>query len=392
MTWRDDQLGQILEAISPSKKHQNLHHGLPAQRSTQGTRQPTTQSHRPPKMGSLSVPVRPSSAGIARTTSYPDFNAALRNSANRPSSDQANFNPSASMRRNSQTMRLAGKKENRDSSHLRIPTPHPLTSRMPTPNPFMLDTQHWDSDVSMRDGSSTFSSLCRFERDPAKIDSKIGSAHAPSAVGNVKSRKEGLLTDDSGLPNVETRHDESLLPTLNANSTTKATPTADDPDKSPRNRVNEMFASVPRHVEVIDVDAIDPSLVADTTTDLANLSPFKPSHKSGMSSISSTGRLEQQLYSALGEELGSFEQQMDTTGMGPELAKALSGAHTHSDLCGSTTLDQPVGNFEPIGKRKRQETFGDARDKSPTKKKEKAQQAMVEDGDIPADMPRLRGD
>ncbi|KAF2627555.1 hypothetical protein BU25DRAFT_491193 [Macroventuria anomochaeta] len=377
MALRDDQFGQILEAISPSKKQRSLPHGLPAQR--QDARQPSTQAHRPPKMGALSVPVRPSSAAIARTTAYPDFNAALRNSVKRPSSDQASFNTNAPSKTNPQIVHHSSRKENRDS-------------RIPTPNPFMLGPQRWDSDVSMRDGSSNFSSLSRFERDPANLSSKIGSAHAPSAGGNVKSRKEGLATDTGDHLDIEVRHDQSLLPTVGANSIAKAMSTADDPDRTPRDRPNETSASVLNHVEVIDVDAIDPSLVAEPTADMAKLSPFKPGHRASMSSISSTGRLERQLYSALGEELGSFEQQMNTTGMGHELAQALSGTGTHSDLSGSTMLDPTVSEFEPVIKRKRQGTFGGERDKSPVKKKEKARQVMVEDDDISEDMPRLRGE
>ncbi|KAF1356022.1 hypothetical protein EJ07DRAFT_130358 [Lizonia empirigonia] len=385
MTWRDDQFGQILDAISPSKKHRDVSRSLPAQRSTQDTHQTTTQPHRPPKMGALSVPVRPSSTAIARTTSYPDFNAALRNISKRPS-DQSNSIPNASLRSNPQAIHAAGKKEKRNASQSRIPTPHSLATHMPTPNPFMLGVQCWDSDVSMRDSSSNFSSLSRLERDPAKAGNKIGSAHAPSTLGNVKSRKEGL-SNESELPGIEIRHDESLLPSLGAKSTIKATLVADDSDRDPRNKPSETPASVPRHVEVIDVDAIDPNLVADTTADLARLSPFKAGHKSGTSSISSTGRLERQLYSALGEELGNFEQQIDANGMGDELAQALSGTTMHSNPSGPT-----VGEFELVGKRKRQGTMGEGRDKSPLKKKDRARQAMVEDEEIPVDMPRLRGD
>lgn len=387
MGLREDQFGQILEATSPSKKHRDLPHGLPAQRSAQDSRQPNAQSHRPPKMGALSVPVRPSSAAVARTTSYPDLNAALRSSSKRPSFDQARFNPGGSGKTNSQSKHHNSQKENRDASQPRIPTPHPFAHHVAAPNPFMLDIQGWNSDVSMRDGSLDFSSLSRFERDPTNTGSKVSSAHAPSAVGSVKSRKEGLAHGNDDLPDVDIRHDQSLFPTLGGSSASKAKLSADDPDRTPRTKPNGPFVNVPRDVEVIDVDAIDPSLVAETTADLAKLSPFKPSHKSGMSSMSSTGRLERQLYSALGEELGSFEQHMDTTGMGPELAQALSGTATHSDLSGSTMLDPMVGEFESVVKRKRQGTLGGERDKSPVKKKEKARQSMVEDDDIPADMP-----
>jgi hypothetical protein len=128
-------------------------------------------------------------------------------------------------------------------------------------------------------------------------------------------------------------------------------------------------------VEVIDVDAIDPHLATNTSLDNTKLSPFKPCHKTGvsLSSIDSTGRLERQLFSALGEELGSFERHIDTTDMGPELAQALGGA-AHSDLSGSTMLNPTANDFEPMIKRKRQVTLGHGdRERSPMTKKEKAE-------------------
>lgn len=336
ITLRDDQFGQILEALSPPKgdRRKPLH----AQ----------TQSHRPPKMGALSVPVRPSST--ANTRSIPDLNTPSRN--RRPSSDQTSFDMIAS------TRDTTSKKENRGP-------------RLQRPISFVLESQRCDSDVSMRDSSSIASSLARVEKDLGGLGSKIGSAHAPSAARKVKSRKEGLVNDTGDFDN-SSRHDQSLLLMANAPETV-----AHGPARTPRNN----------HFEVIDVDAIDPSLTAD----LANLSPFKPSHKAGMSSISSTGRLERQLYNALGEELGGFEQ-MNTNEMGSELAKALAGG-SQSDLNGSTLLDSTI-EFEPVVKRKRQDTLGGERDKSPAKKKERARQAMIEseEEDLPDDMPCLRGD
>jgi len=81
--------------------------------------------------------------------------------------------------------------------------------------------------------------------------------------------------------------------------------------------------------------------------------PFIPSHKSGMSSIDSTSRLEQKLFSALGEELSNFKSIDPTTGLE---AGALPS----------------LGDFEvPIMKRKRQGTFGGDRDRSPVAKASK---------------------
>jgi hypothetical protein len=317
MVLRDDQFGQILEVLSPSKAERSKPNGLP------------TQSHRPPKMGALSVPVRPSLAAMTRTV--PDHSASSRN--RRPSPDQANFDVAAPPKHTS-------RKENQDL-------------RSHTPIPFMLAPQRLGSDISMRDGSSNASSLFIFDRDPKGLGSKAGSAHTPTAI---KSRKEGLTGDMDNAVDLNVRHDQDLLVT--------------DPDQSPRNN----------RLEIIEIDAIDPSLTAD----LAKLSPFKPSHKAGMSSVSSTDRLERQLYRALGEELGSFEQ-MTGNDMGPELANALGGS-SHSELRSSTVLDPLV---EPA-KRKRQSTLGGESNHSPMKKKEK--QATAEDEDSQDGMPRLRGD
>jgi hypothetical protein len=123
---------------------------------------------------------------------------------------------------------------------------------------------------------------------------------------------------------------------------------------------------VPNIVEVIDVDAIDPTLSQEAPLDANKLSPYKPNHTSGMSSVDSTSRFERKMFSALGEELYGFDPQVDTTGMEP--ASPTVGAR----------------EFEPVGKRKRQGTLGG---ESPLSKKEKGS----EDGDE-LEILQLRGD
>lgn len=319
MALRDDQFGQILEPLSLPKAERSQPNGLPI----------TSQSHRPPKIGALSVPVRPSSAVMART--IPDYTTSSQNRI--PSSDQANFEVAAPTKHNRRT-------DNQGSL-------------IHTPIPFVLAPQHFDSDVSMRDGSPHASSLSRLERNLKGPGSKASSSHALAAVN---SRKEGLAAELDNSRDLDVRHNQILLVT--------------GPDQTPHDN----------NLEVIDVDAIDPSLTAD----LAKLSPFKPCHKARMSSVSSTGRLERQLYSALGEELGSFEQ-MTGNEMGPGLTKALAEG-IHNEFGGSTMLDPMT---EPA-KRKRQGTFGGERDQSPIKKREK--QSMVEDEEISDNLPQLRGD
>lgn len=361
MTLRDDQFGQTLEEISPSKKQRSKPNGLPSQPPR--THHSSNQIHRPPKMGALSVPVRPASAAMARSAAYSESHAKSRDCMKRPLSGQAESSANTLFSTNSQHIR---NKEPRDTI-------------VPIQNPFVREPQRWDSDVSMRDGSSNFSSLSRFERDPASPGSKVVSAHAPAASVAIKSRKEGLSADASDALDTDTRYDHSLLPTLDFNLTRR---NADNTKMSVHNGVPGADANV----EVVDVDAIDPSLVTETTADLAKLSPFKPAHKAGMSSISSTGRLERQLYSALGEELGSFEQRTNTAETGSELAEALPNMSAHK------LARNASGEPDLVAKRKRQGTLGGERDPSPTKKKEKAQQAGIEDADIQGNMPQLGAD
>ncbi|KAJ4312932.1 hypothetical protein N0V94_007193 [Neodidymelliopsis sp. IMI 364377] len=385
MALRDDQSGQILEAISPPREHSSFSHGA------QDFCPTDTQFHRPPKMGALSVPVQPSSATSARRTSSSHLNSAPRTSSKQTPSDEPILGPNGPPNTKLQSAyHLNSKRANHDGHQSNKSATYSFVDHLPTPSPFFYETHRWDSDVSMRDNSSNLSEITRFERNSAALENKTDSAHVPLAAENVKSRKEGLAADTGTLPDIEVRHDQSLLPNSIANLTTKVNAIGDDSDRTPRNKPNENFSGMFASVEVIDVDAADMSLDV-TTADFAKLSPFKPSHKSGMSSISSTGRLERQLYSALGEELGSFEQHIDTAGLGPETAQALSGTSDHANLGGDAVLSSTSCGFGQV-KRKRKATLGGERDKSPSKKKEKARKELVEDDDIPADMPRLRGD
>jgi hypothetical protein len=109
-------------------------------------------------------------------------------------------------------------------------------------------------------------------------------------------------------------------------------------------------------IEIIDVDAIDaidPVLDSDAPLDLTKLSSFKPSHKPAASSMDSTGRIERTLFSALGEELGTFD------------------THAIESHMVDTVLDPRASDFESVGKRKRQGTPGGDRGGSPASKKER---------------------
>ncbi|KAF1955236.1 hypothetical protein CC80DRAFT_594424 [Byssothecium circinans] len=154
VTLKDDQLGQLIEAISPPKKANSTN---------------TSHNQPPPKMASLFT--RPSAAALARKASYQDLTKADKE--NRPLGQDS-------------------------SQNHRMPAVYPYSNRVPTPHP--QAASRFDSDVSMRDLSSVFSG------PPPMTDRRSSPAHVPSASGSVKSRKEGHQAT------LETRHDQSLLP------------------------------------------------------------------------------------------------------------------------------------------------------------------------------------
>jgi hypothetical protein len=180
------------------------------------------------------------------------------------------------------------------------------------------------------------------------------------------------MQDSSHLQANAVRHDQSMLPSVSIKHNSVVHETAS---------TSRTTSSMPEReaataVEIIDVDAIDPSLSPDVPIDTTKLSPYKPNHKPGMSSIDSTGRFEQNLFSALGEELASFDSRGDGTRLGPELLDCTAAAADPSE---NTVLDPAASEFEPAGKRKRQGTLGGERDRSPARKKEKCGEADGED-------------
>ena len=193
-------------------------------------------------------------------------------------------------------------KENRPSA--RMAAAYPYLNREAQSQ--MQNVGGFDSDVSIRDLSSVFSMAAPV------AEHRSSPAHVSSAGGTIKSRKEGQAAV------YETRHDQSLFPEFDSKD-----------------------AKVPS-------DARD--VGAGTNPD----QEFTPCHKA-MSSVDSTARFERQLYSALGEELSGFQDDV----MDP-----------------AETMSVPVPAMEDFdtsaSKRKRQGTFGD-RDRSPMMK-------MIRDG------------
>ncbi|CAN9366396.1 unnamed protein product [Alternaria alternata] len=395
VTLRDDQLGQIIEAMSPPKQNRELQHGFCSQHHENAGRPPTAHTYHPSKPEIVPPVNRPSSASIVRKSSYAELNNVLRNASNKQSptkqrsQDKANDKPSTLNH-----LSVSTNKENYPPSQSRLPTPFLHANRVPTPNPFAQRLPTYTSDVSMRDPSIALSSIYRFNRSEAPPlttePAKFGSAHGPSTV-NIRGRKEGFTSSLPRLSDQVMRHDQSSPPSPNSGSQAVHTFASKGQDIPLHDTQN----GIPDLVEVIDVDAIDAHLATNTALDSTKLSPFKPCHKTGvsLSSIDSTGRLERQLFSALGEELGSFEHHIDNTGMGPELTQAIGGGMAHSDVSGTVMLNPTASDFEPTIKRKRQVTLshGD-RERSPMTKKEKAELVGAEGQDEEEVVVCLRGD
>ncbi|KAF1971578.1 hypothetical protein BU23DRAFT_569745 [Bimuria novae-zelandiae CBS 107.79] len=264
VTLRDDQLGQIIEAISPPKK--GHHRESTSRHPSIGTFTAQTTAHDPSGKVSESAPTHPSAAAVARKVSYQEF------LQSRISPNKENLRPPQAQ----------------DGIHL--PTGFSHAGRIPTPHPFAVpeaQMHRWDSDVSMRDTSSMFSGL---SRRPLLRDDRASPAPVPNASGSIKSRKEGIATFTTSSP-LELRHEQAIAQS----------------DKARTDTPN--VTSSHAHIEdIIDVDAIDED--------------FKPGHKGGTSSIDSTGRIERKLYSALGEEL-SFHA--DIRPMAGVESEAISG-------------------------------------------------------------------
>ncbi|PVH98387.1 hypothetical protein DM02DRAFT_49700 [Periconia macrospinosa] len=220
VTLRDDQFGQIIEAISPPKKQ----FGNGSVFSSTGL---------PPKMASFAN--RPSAAALARKTSYLEPNTKSENKAPHGPTQDPN-----------------------------LPNPYPDTTSIFTSHAYNSRADRKDSDVSMRDPSSVFSTV--------PVGHRSSPALVPSARDHVQSRKEGL----AGVPStLDLGQIQSLLP--------------------------EMGHSKSNHEESSEGQC-NTAIVADEENG------FVPGHK-GMSSVDSTVRLERQLFSALGEELSGFNEE-----------------------------------------------------------------------------------
>jgi hypothetical protein len=389
MTLRDDQFGQIMQALSPPKRHQNLPGHTSDSTDACGGLRPVGHSY-PPKMGNISLAGRPSAASLTRKTSFPNLGTASRIMQDDATPGEivdchkvkiaSMYHPSTS-----------SNKENLPPSQSRLSTPFLYANRVPAPNlPASMPPQ-WDSDVSMRDPSSLFSGYHQFNADrppvPSEMPNKHSGVHAPSTMGSIKSRKEGLAlynlprVIDSGI-----RHDQSLLPLTSNKHNIAQKPKTRDPFTFLHNTPTMHSKPTPTPIEIIDVDAIDPNLDADepTLAPTTKLSSMQSSHKSGMSSVDSTVRIEQTLFSALRPEYSTFEPRVEVADMGDQLEQAMH----HSSPVG-TPLNPNASTFEPAGKRKRRGTMGLG---SPVSKREKGGDGDIEKVDEDGEIEKVDDD
>ncbi|KAF1914351.1 hypothetical protein BDU57DRAFT_500624 [Ampelomyces quisqualis] len=384
VTLRDDQLGRIIQAISPPKQR-DLPYSKNDRDENYSGRHIASHVYHPSRMTNTSYAGNPSAAALARKWSYPDLGAAPKSASTRRSADKLNATtvqrmPTAAMYHPS----VSSNKENLPPSQARMPTVFPGANRVPTPNPFAPMISPWDSDLSLKDGSSA---LSEYPRDTAglasilnEVQNKHGATQAPSKNACVKSRKEGLMHNSPHLSEVGARHDQSLLPPPAGRANTAQRPTRGyQTDSQSTPRMPSTIA--PEIVEIIDVDAIDPGLDSNAPQDAQKLSPFVPNHKPGMSSLDSTGVIERKLVSALVPEYGSFETRGATdTVMQSELHQSLQ------DSPEDTIYNASMGTFEPAGKRKRQ---GDGPGESPLSKREKGGRVVDEAEEREVDTPHL---
>lgn len=373
----DNQFGQMIEATSPSKKRLEWRQDSNGQyHNKAGPRPPILHGFLPSNIGGAS-PVPPS-AIIARMVSSTQPQSSTRLAMMRlPTSDFQNLDG----RKERTTMHhasVSSTEENQAPSQSRISTPYGTANRVQTPDPFSSQLARSQSDFAVGDnlalGTHRFdpnnASFSHFE--PGDIISRFIN---PALRGNSKTRKEGINSNSPlTLDQAAMYNDIGLRVPGQSNSRSTSASTRD------RDRHKQKQQQPPAHIEVIDVDALDehPHPALSVPHDTTDASPPKPKskHKYGVSSIASmdsTARLERQLYSALGEELGSFEHVVDTPSTGPELATALGGVDVQVEGSAGARLRSVSGEEGSSGKRKRCERRdeGEGEGETPMGKRER---------------------
>lgn len=369
---RDDQLGQIIHAISPPKTVHNLSLDRGAQHGYMG-RPPPTQLFNP-FTGFVPHTGRPSLAALARKSSYPGHTAVQRSRSSKSLLDeQETLEVRKTHAHLTSHPSATSNKENFPPSQTRIPTPWPYANRVPTPNPFAPMAPQWKSGIYMTEGASntTAHPLNPTSRTPvlSEVYNKHGAAHVPSNSARVKGRKEGMAFDTRIPSERRTRHDQSLLPPASGQLATSR-----EHRPSATSTPNMLPKSRSATVEIIDVDALDPEPEQDSKTpshDATKLSTDVSRHKQGMSSVNSLGSVERKVITYVGAEVSRAASN-------PRDNKTMElGREEEQDVDEDTdTIVLPLGGraFETAAKRKRMGTV----DGEAMRKREKGEQDDVD--------------
>lgn len=273
------------------------------------------------------------------------------------------------------------KKEN----HVPIPFPFTDDDRDGTPYPYTPNQveqneatgqrpvqNDWDSDISMRNPSSVLSNLTKTERRERQGKSSL--VPTPNASGHVKSKKEGHNIDNNspvlGSTEQESRHDHSLLPDQQDSIVKSLGKSHDQGRSSDTGTTNHQYMRMESMLNTTQQDQ----------------DPFVPGHRSGADSLDSIGRVEKELFSALGEEL-SFNHQDETTRLYPDRTNQ-EIVHDSTDMTEGFLARLPEFDNSPVQKRKRNGTFGAERGRSPVTK---SVREVGNSGEMSADVMKMGG-
>ncbi len=342
ITLPEDQPGHYFEAASPPTKHRKLPHSMGNQIQGHGN-----HSHDNLKQGLM----QSNSSTNTRLSSHFSFNNGLPHPSKIPMLDRRSASDPFENQPQVLHYPFVGNKENRSPSQYRLPTPFPQANRVPTPHPFAPIPPSFNTDASMGAPSSIRSNTPRIHHNETPVmytnESQAHSYQNSFAMGNMKIRKEGLMHPSPRLTDQRTDQEKCLPPLGNY-----VTPKDQNSYKRPPS------SRIPPLAEIIDLDGADAIPSASTSTPknqtnstLSSINPSNPTHKPGMSSIDSTTQIEQNLFNALGEELRSFDAQLNATHREPELAQSLG------ELSDPSMLDTIAVEYVPAGKRKRASTI-----------------------------------
>ncbi|KAH7080053.1 hypothetical protein BKA63DRAFT_234153 [Paraphoma chrysanthemicola] len=367
-----ERFGQTLESNSPVMTQRNPYHNSERQLKSLSGRARNGKRYTKPSAGSALADHTP----IHNLTQMPSGNSntgSLGPVALKAHPDHLKaVGPHSSMSPSSFQRSIASNMENYLPSQIQVSSLYPGIICIAVTDKHVTKVRDWNSDLSARDGHSVFSSLNRHNSDTSTHLGPRGrhSVDAPLSNDRVKSKKEGIAQHTSGVSEHDNRHEQApFLPTGSfKRSNMQKTGVIGHAKETAAGLVAKIS-----DVEIIDVDAIDRPPDPKPSSDTSKPSPAKSFHKAAVSSMDSTGRLEQKLYSALGEELASFDSH-NHTDMSQELPGALR--LDASRVNGHATSVTLARDPEQVGKRKRYTTLGgDSQHQSPLSKREKGAQA-----------------